>query len=383
MAVVRPIEDMGAAIGRLRYRDGGGNRRSSADAVLAGPERRAARRCATGCTSSPRTWSGPPRTSGTSARRRPGRSSRRPRDVGIYGTQFIGHVSSDPTRADAADRDRGVVLGRRGHRHGDLRARRWPSPRSRATARPQQIGEWVPQCFGTPDDVKLGAFCVSEPDAGSDVAGDEDARRLRRSEGRVGDQRPEDVDLERRHRQRPRRRRGRSTRRSARADRRRSSCRRGRRDCGRAPSSRRGHPRLAHRRGVSSTTCACRARACSAARRGSTPSWRARARVRAPASRPRSSTFEATRPSVGAMALGTARAAYEWALDYAKERKQFGRAIIENQAISFMLANMKTEIDAREAARLARGVDGARTASRSSPPRARCRSTRPPRYRSG
>src|SRR5581483_1952201 len=34
----------------------------------------------------------------------------------------------------------------------------------------EQIGTWVPQMFGTPDDVKLGAFCSSEPDAGSDVA---------------------------------------------------------------------------------------------------------------------------------------------------------------------------------------------------------------------
>jgi acyl-CoA dehydrogenase len=58
------------------------------------------------------------------------------------------------------------------------------------------------------------------------------------------------------------------------------------------------------------------------------------------------STFEATRPSVGAMALGTARAAYEYALDYAKERRQFGEPIIENQAISFTLADMKTELDA-------------------------------------
>jgi acyl-CoA dehydrogenase len=56
-------------------------------------------------------------------------------------------------------------------------------------------------------------------------------------------------------------------------------------------------------------------------------------------------TFEATRPAVGAMAVGIARAAYEYALDYAKERKQFGHAIIKNQAISFTLANMKTEID--------------------------------------
>jgi acyl-CoA dehydrogenase len=57
-------------------------------------------------------------------------------------------------------------------------------------------------------------------------------------------------------------------------------------------------------------------------------------------------TFEATRPSVGAQALGIARAAYEYALDYAKEREQFGKKIIENQAIAFTLADMKLEIDA-------------------------------------
>jgi alkylation response protein AidB-like acyl-CoA dehydrogenase len=34
---------------------------------------------------------------------------------------------------------------------------------------PEQIGEWAPQMFGTPGDVKLGSFCASEPDAGSDI----------------------------------------------------------------------------------------------------------------------------------------------------------------------------------------------------------------------
>src|ERR1700694_5507753 len=33
----------------------------------------------------------------------------------------------------------------------------------------EQISEWVPQCFGTPEEVRLAAFCVSEADAGSDV----------------------------------------------------------------------------------------------------------------------------------------------------------------------------------------------------------------------
>ena len=57
-------------------------------------------------------------------------------------------------------------------------------------------------------------------------------------------------------------------------------------------------------------------------------------------------TFEMSRPTVGAQALGIARAAYEYSLDYAKERVQFGRPIIENQAIAFTLADMKMEIDA-------------------------------------
>lgn len=57
-------------------------------------------------------------------------------------------------------------------------------------------------------------------------------------------------------------------------------------------------------------------------------------------------TFEASRPAVGAMAVGTARAAYEEALEYAKTRTQFGRPIIDNQGVAFQLADMATQIDA-------------------------------------
>src|ERR1700710_2949336 len=35
---------------------------------------------------------------------------------------------------------------------------------------PEQMGEWIPQCFGSADDPKVAAFCASEPDAGSDVS---------------------------------------------------------------------------------------------------------------------------------------------------------------------------------------------------------------------
>ncbi|MFD5903304.1 acyl-CoA dehydrogenase family protein [Streptomyces microflavus] len=76
---------------------------------------------------------------------------------------------------------------------------------------------------------------------------------------------------------------------------------------------------------------------------------RARERVKSGGERVKNAamaTFEASRPAVGAMAVGTARAAYEVALDYAKTRSQFGRPIIDNQGIAFQLADMRTRIDA-------------------------------------
>ncbi|MFF4222565.1 acyl-CoA dehydrogenase family protein [Streptomyces sp. L500] len=57
-------------------------------------------------------------------------------------------------------------------------------------------------------------------------------------------------------------------------------------------------------------------------------------------------TFEASRPAVGAQAVGIARAAYEVALDYARTRVQFGRPIIDNQGVAFQLADMRTRVDA-------------------------------------
>ena len=57
-------------------------------------------------------------------------------------------------------------------------------------------------------------------------------------------------------------------------------------------------------------------------------------------------TFEASRPSVAAMAVGVARAAFEFARDYARDRVQFGRPIGQNQAVAFMLADMQAAVDA-------------------------------------
>ncbi len=57
-------------------------------------------------------------------------------------------------------------------------------------------------------------------------------------------------------------------------------------------------------------------------------------------------TFEHTRPDVAAMAIGVSRAAFEYAMEYAQQREQFGKPIARLQAIGFMLADMATEIDA-------------------------------------
>ncbi|HEV2240079.1 MAG TPA: acyl-CoA dehydrogenase family protein, partial [Streptosporangiaceae bacterium] len=57
-------------------------------------------------------------------------------------------------------------------------------------------------------------------------------------------------------------------------------------------------------------------------------------------------TFEATRPAVAAMAVGVARAAFEYARDYSLDRVQFGQPIGQTQAIAFMLADMSAAVDA-------------------------------------
>ena len=57
-------------------------------------------------------------------------------------------------------------------------------------------------------------------------------------------------------------------------------------------------------------------------------------------------TFEASRPAVGAMAVGIARAAYEYARDYAGQREQFGRPIIDNQASPSSSPTWRPAIDA-------------------------------------
>jgi len=210
---------------------------------------------------------------------------------------------------------------------------------------PEQVGEWVPQMFGTPDDVKLGAFCSSEPDAGSDVG----AMRTRA----VYDQAKDEWVLN-----------GTKTWATnggianvhvvvATVD---------------PALGTRGHAsfiippntpgmtqgqkfkkhgiRASHTAEVVLDDVRIPG-SCLLGGKEKLDARLARARE-GKSSRGNASmaTFEASRPAVGAMAVGIARAAYEYSLEYAKERKAFGKPIIMNQSIAFMLANMCMEIDA-------------------------------------
>jgi acyl-CoA dehydrogenase len=209
----------------------------------------------------------------------------------------------------------------------------------------EQIGEWIPQCFGTVDEPKVAAFCASEPDAGSDVsairtsarydeAKDEWVLNGQKAWATNGGIAGIHVVIASVHRE----------------------------------LGARGHAafvippgtqgleqgakvskhglRASHTADVHLDDC----RVPGACLLGGKEKLDERlARIRegnGGRGQAAMQTFEATRPTVGAQALGIARAAYEYALDYAREREQFGKKIIENQAIAFALADMKLEIDA-------------------------------------
>ncbi|WP_431680871.1 acyl-CoA dehydrogenase family protein [Kitasatospora sp. KL5] len=216
----------------------------------------------------------------------------------------------------------------------------------------EQIGTWAPQMFGTPDDVKVAAFCSSEPDAGSDVsalrtravydeAKDEwvlNGTKTWATNGGIADVHvvvatvdpalgargqasfvvpPGTPGLSQGQKFKKHGIRASHTAEVVVDD-------------VRVP----GHCLLGGKEKLDERLARARERAAGGA------SGSAKGKNAAMA------TFEASRPAVGAQAIGIARAAYEVALDYAKTRVQFGRPIIDNQGVAFQLADMKTRIDA-------------------------------------
>src|SRR3954466_13065835 len=89
--------------------------------------------------------------------------------IGLYGFEAIAQLWSDPTGLTLPIPNEGAFSGDAGIGMAIMGT-------SLAVAgifgsgTPEQAMEWIPQCFGTEDDPKVGAFCVAEPDAGSDVS---------------------------------------------------------------------------------------------------------------------------------------------------------------------------------------------------------------------
>ncbi|WP_160004163.1 acyl-CoA dehydrogenase family protein [Nocardioides sp. AX2bis] len=219
----------------------------------------------------------------------------------------------------------------------------------------EQVAEWVPQMFGSPGDLRTAAFCSSEPDAGSDVgamrtratydeATDEwvlTGTKTWATNGGMADVHVVTAVVEPELRSRgqasfvvPPGTRGLSQgQKFAKHGIRASHTAEVVLDAVRVP----GRCLLGGKEKLDARLARARE-----AREGATPASSASSG----GGNASMATFERTRPAVGAQAVGIARAAYEVALDYARTREQFGKPIIENQAIAFALADMRTSIDA-------------------------------------
>ncbi|WP_405150540.1 acyl-CoA dehydrogenase family protein [Sphaerisporangium sp. NBC_01403] len=209
---------------------------------------------------------------------------------------------------------------------------------------PEQMGEWLPEMFGTVDDVKLGAFCASEPDAGSDIG----SIRTRAEYDAVKDEwvlngvktwatnggianvhvivASVDPAL---------RARGQAS----------FVVPPGTPGLSQGQKFRKHGIRASHTAEVVLDDVRVPGR-CLLGGKEKLDARLARVREGGKSGEQAAMrTFETTRPTVAAMAVGIARAAYEYARDYAREREQFGRRIGENQAIAFLLADMATRVD--------------------------------------
>ncbi len=265
--------------------------------------------------------------------------------IGLYGMDFMANALFDPTGLTLPVAVEELFWGDAGIGMA-IMGSGLAAAGIAGNGTPEQVGEWVPQCYGTPDKIALGAFCVSEPDAGSDVSSlrtravyDEakDEWVLNGTKAWITNGGIADVHVV-----------------VATVD----PALKGR---GQAsfvigpdtPGLSQGQKykkhgiRASHTAEVILDDVRIPGRQLLGGKdKLDEKLARARENGRSGAKQPAMATFEATRPTVGAQAIGIARAAYEYSLEYAKERKAFGKPIIMNQAIAFKLANMITEIDA-------------------------------------
>ena len=264
--------------------------------------------------------------------------------IGLYSLDFFAEQWLEPSGLGMpvafeelfwGDAGIGAVAGR--HRPGGGGAQQQRHARA--------DGEWLPQMFGDPGDIKLGAFCASEADAGSDVAAirtravyreASDEWVLNGTKSWVTNGGIANVHVVVASVDPALGARGQAT----------FVVPPGTPGPRAGPEVAQARVRASHTAEVVLNDVRVPGRCLVGgkdrlderlARAADKPPARAQAAMR---------TFEATRPSVASMAVGVARAAYEYARDYALTRVQFGRPIGQTEAIAFMLADMGTAVDA-------------------------------------
>jgi acyl-CoA dehydrogenase len=211
---------------------------------------------------------------------------------------------------------------------------------------PEQVMEWVPQCYGSADKVQLGAYCVSEPDAGSDVSSlrtravyDEakDEWVLNGTKAWITNGGIADVHVVVAAVEPELKSRGQAS----------FIVPPGTKGLSQGQKYKKHGIRASHTAEVVLDDVRVPGRMLLGGKEKlEAKIARAREAGKTGEKQPAMATFESTRPAVAAMAIGIARAAYEYSLQYAQERVAFGKPIIMNQGIAFMLADMATEIDA-------------------------------------
>ena len=266
--------------------------------------------------------------------------------IGLYSGEFFGHMASDPTGLSTPIVLEELFWGDAGLGLAIVGSGLAAAGIAGSGTREQMI-EWIPQCYGTgPDDIRLAAYCVSEPDAGSDVsslrtraaydeANDEwvlNGTKAWATNGGIADVHVVTATVD-----------------PALGSRGHASfiVPKGTPGLSEGQVYRKHGLRASHTAEVILDDCRVPGRLLLGGKEKLDERLaRAREGRRTGGAQPALGTFEATRPGVGAQAVGIARAAYEEALAYAKERVAFKKPIAQHQAIGFMLADMATEIDA-------------------------------------
>ena len=265
------------------------------------------------------------------------------REWGLHGTEYLERMGSDPGGLF------GVIYAEELHWGCagialSVSASGLAAAGIASSGTPEQIGRWLPECYGTGDEIKLGAYAVTEAGAGSDVKSLRTTARLDGDEwvlngtkvfitnGGIADVTlvVATVDPALGHR-------------------------------GQAsfvvpkgtPGIRQGKKedklgiRASHTAEVVLEDCRVPAdHLLGGMEKLERKLERARSGERSGGGSNALATFELTRPFVAASALGIAQAAYEWTLGYLEDRSEDGEPLLEQQRVQQVLADVATEIEA-------------------------------------